>query len=257
VNQPKKSLGQHWLEDKASLDAVIDIANVNKQDTVLEIGPGLGSLSRRLVKRANRVLAVEIDSNLAKQLRKQITAKNFEVINEDITKFDLNKLPAGFKVVANIPYYLTGKILRLLLETDNKPTQIGILLQKDVAERLSAEPGHLSILALSVQFYAEVSLGPIVKADLFIPQPKVDSQIVGLKLRPKPLFVVDEAKFFHLIKAGFSARRKKLKSALYGGLRLPKEDIVEHIRAAKLDLNSRAQELSLDDWYCLYNQLYK
>lgn len=257
MNQPKKSLGQHWLDDKASLDAVIDIANVNKQDTVLEIGPGLGSLSRRLVERAGRVLAVEIDSDLAKQLRKQITAKNFEVTNEDISKFDLNKLPAGYKVVANIPYYLTGKILRLLLESDNKPTQIGILLQKDVAKRLSAGPGHLSILALSVQFYSKVSLGPIVKADLFIPPPKVDSQIVGLKLRPKPLFLVDETKFFNLIKAGFSARRKKLKSALAGGLRLPKEDIVEHIRAAKLDLNSRAQELSLEDWYCLYNQLYK
>ncbi|MBX4188757.1 16S rRNA (adenine(1518)-N(6)/adenine(1519)-N(6))-dimethyltransferase RsmA, partial [Candidatus Saccharibacteria bacterium] len=209
--EAKKSLGQHWLKDEPTLISVCESADIGKNDTVLEIGPGQGDLTRQLVKRAGRVIAVELDDQLARALPKQITAQNLEVIRQDILKFDLTTLPAVYKVVANIPYYLTSNLLRTLSESNNPPQGIALLVQKEVAERVAAGPGQMSVLSVSVQLYYQAKLGPIVPAELFQPPPKIDSQVIILQLRPEPLFKDLDAKlFFRIVKAGFAGRRKKL-----------------------------------------------
>src|SRR3954471_17026357 len=171
----KKSLGQHWLHDEDSLLAMCEAVAVTPDDVVLEIGPGPGTLTQQLVVRAKQVVAVEFDETLAEQLPARIAAKNLTVVSQDILKFDFSGLSHGYKVVANIPYYLTSNLLRVMCESSNPFTQAAILIQKEVAERVAAKPGAMSILSVTTQFYCETSLGPIVLAELFTPPPKVDS----------------------------------------------------------------------------------
>jgi 16S rRNA (adenine1518-N6/adenine1519-N6)-dimethyltransferase len=252
MQPPKKSLGQHWLVDEAALKSICDAAELTKNDTVLEIGPGPGSLTRYLVKAAGKVVAVEFDKSLATKLPDVITSPNLEVINQDILRFDLSNLPAGYKTVANIPYYLTSKLLRRLSESANPPSAMTILVQKEVAERICAPPGQMSLLSVSVQLHYECGLGQEVPAKLFVPAPKVDSRVVLLERRSQPLFPdMDNTKFFRLVKAGFSERRKKLRSSLAGGLGLSKAQIDELLKTAGIDDSSRAQELSLKQWHSL------
>lgn len=249
----KKSLGQHWLTDKASLEAMCNAAAVTTGDNILEIGPGRGSLTASLLKRGAKVIAVELDESLAVDLRKRFKDQPFILNMLSILDFDLSTLPKDYKIVANIPYYLTNHLLRLLADTPYKPLQIALLVQKEVAERVCAKAGDMSILSVVVQFYYETSLGQLVPAKLFSPPPKVDSQILSLNRRHKPLFTdVDSDKFFQLIKAGFSARRKKLRSSLSGGLGVTKSEIEQLLRHANIDPSLRAQELSLNDWHNLY-----
>jgi 16S rRNA A1518/A1519 N6-dimethyltransferase RsmA/KsgA/DIM1 with predicted DNA glycosylase/AP lyase activity len=175
-----------------------------------------------------------------------------QIFNEDFLQFDLNTLPKNYKVVANVPYYITAKIVQKLLTADNKPSMVVLLVQKEVAERLAAKPGEMSILSISAQLFAEVNLGIEVPAKFFTPPPKVDSQVVIIKLRNKPLFEnLDEKLFFRIVKAGFSARRKKLRTSLAGGLNLSKPDAENLLRKASIDPNLRAQDLSLENWYDL------
>jgi len=217
---PKKSLGQHWLEDDDSLEAMLSTADVSAQDTVLEIGPGLGTLTRKLVAAAQRVIAVEFDERLASELPGRIPADNLEVVQQDILKFDLTQLPPGYKVIANIPYYLTSNMVRVLSESSNQPAKAVLLVQKEVAERVAAGPGAMSLLSVTAQFYWQVSLGRVVEAELFVPPPKVDSQIVALNRRSEPLYPdVDAKALFRLVKAGFGERRKTLRNSLSGGRR--------------------------------------
>ncbi|HEU4914718.1 MAG TPA: 16S rRNA (adenine(1518)-N(6)/adenine(1519)-N(6))-dimethyltransferase RsmA [Candidatus Saccharimonadales bacterium] len=251
----KKSLGQHWLDDPLSLDAMLDAADIGLDDTVLEIGPGPGTLTEELVNGAKQVVAVEFDADLARELPLRVPADNLTVVNQDILRFDLTSLPAGYKVVANIPYYLTSNLLRVLCESPNHFSQAAILIQKEVAQRVCAKPGDMSLLSVSVQFYCEASLGPVVKAELFTPPPKVDSQILKLTFRGKPLFDVDTKAFFRLVKAGFAQRRKTLLNSLSGGLHLSRDDTEVLITRAGLKPTVRAQNLSLDDWYSLYKAL--
>src|SRR5690606_20440319 len=167
----------------------------------------------------------------------------------DIVSLNLSTLPAGYKVVANIPYYITSKIIRLLMEAENKPSMTVLLTQKEVAERLAAKPGDMSILAVSAQVSAEVSLGPVVPAELFTPPPQVDSQVVVLKTRQTPLVLPEEEKVFYgVVKAGFSARRKKLRSSLAGGLQLSKTEIEQRLLQAEIHPDARAEDLSITDW---------
>jgi 16S rRNA (adenine1518-N6/adenine1519-N6)-dimethyltransferase len=251
--QAKKSLGQHWLKDEATLQAICDAANLEKSDTVLEIGPGLGDLTRQLVQRAGQVVAVEVDDQLASGLPGQVAADNLEIIRQDILKFDLTTLPVGYKVVANIPYYLTSSLLRILSESANPPVLVVLLVQKEVAERLAAGPGQMSLLSVSVQLYYEPVLGPIVAAELFLPPPKVDSQVVILKRRSRPLFDdLDSKKFFRIVKAGFAGRRKKLRGSLSAGLRISKDDADQLLKTAGIGGDLRAQNLRLEDWHKLY-----
>lgn len=248
----KKSLGQHWLRDRDVLVHIADCADVEPGDTVLEIGPGLGTLTSELLRRAKKVIAVEFDSDLARKLPGQFPGKNLEVIESDILSFDLSRLPASYKVVANVPYYITSKIVQLLMNAENKPSVAVLLVQKEVAERLAAHPGDMSILAVSAQLYAEVSLGDIVPAALFTPPPKVGSQVVILCTRPAPLVTKNEEKqFFRVVKAGFSAKRKKLRSSLAGGLGIDKSAAEALLKTAAINPDARAEDLALADWYRL------
>jgi 16S rRNA (adenine1518-N6/adenine1519-N6)-dimethyltransferase len=254
----KKSLGQHWLRDEESLKAIIKAADLNKEDTVLEIGPGLGTLTAHLVKNARKVIAVELDEVLAGRLASQMSSSNLIVRQQDIMRFDFNELPPGYKVVANIPYYLTGNILRLFTETNNPPQTMVLLVQKEVAERLAASPGEMSILAVAAQLSYRVGLGQLVLAEKFTPIPKVDSQIVIFKKREKPLFKdLDNRQFMRVVKAGFSARRKKLRSSLSAGMGSDKTVADEILKEAKINGNLRAQNLSLADWHQLHQAVNK
>lgn len=251
--QAKKSLGQHWLADEATLEAICESANLVKADTVLEIGPGLGDLTRQLLKRAGKVIAVELDRELAQGLSKKINNQNLEVVQADILKFDLSSLPVAYKVVANIPYYLTSNLIRVLCESANPPTLVVLLVQQAVAERLAAAPGQMSLLSVSAQLYFVPKLGPVVAAALFQPPPKVDSQVIILKRRAEPLFKdLDTRLFFRLVKAGFAGRRKKLRSSLAAGLNIDKQEADALLKLAKINGDRRAQNLSLQDWYKLY-----
>lgn len=256
----KKSLGQHWLHNPQMLRAVAAAAEVNSHDTVLEVGPGLGTLTKVLSAEAAQVVAVEFDNDLAAKLAARVPAANIRVVHEDILQFDLTQLPKNYKVAANIPYYLTSKLVRTLLESSNPPLVTSLLVQKEVAERMAAQPGELSVLGVSAQFYAEVALKEVVPARLFTPPPKVDSQIVQLRRREVPLFDDVTAKdFFRVVKAGFSEKRKKLRSSLSGGLQLEKSVVDALLEKAKISSLARAQELSLEDWHRLvicYNSLH-
>ena len=252
----RKSLGQHWLKDDASLRAMCEAAAVGPEDTVLEIGPGQGTLSVHLVQRAKHVVAVEFDRTLAAQLPQRLQARNLEVIEADILKFNLTTLPKNYKVVANIPYYLTSNLLRVLCESVNPPSQMALLVQKEVAERVVARPGQMSLLSVSVQLYYQASLGQVVPAKLFTPPPKVDSRILRLVRHETPLFPdIDKKEFFRLVKAGFSSRRKTLRNSLAAGLRLDKKQIANFLDQAKLNPGSRPQELSMADWHELHKVL--
>ncbi|HEV2412802.1 MAG TPA: 16S rRNA (adenine(1518)-N(6)/adenine(1519)-N(6))-dimethyltransferase RsmA [Candidatus Saccharimonadales bacterium] len=249
MDTPKKSLGQHWLNDQESLKAIVRLAHVTKEDTILEIGPGPGSLTRLLAAQARHVVAVELDRDLAYVLKARVDADNVEVVEQDILTFDLRRLPTGYKVVANIPYYLTSKLIRTLLEAPNRPTIVVLLIQKEVAERLTAKPGSLSILGVSAQFYADVELGPIVPAGLFKPPPEVDSQVVALRLREAPLFSdITPKEYFRVVRAGFSEKRKKLRSSLSGGLAISKDQADRLLESAHIRPDARAQELTLEEW---------
>lgn len=250
---PKKSLGQHWLEDERALKYIAEQAQIEPGDTVLEIGPGPGGLTRYLIEKAKKVVAIELDANLAHELKQKIPYNNLEVIEADILKFDLSALPKGYKVVANIPYYLTSNLLRVLGEAANPPSQMVLLVQKEVAERIAARPGQMSILAVSVQLFYEPKLGKIVPAAMFNPPPKVDSRVIELVRRPRPLFPdLDTREFFRIVRAGFSEKRKKLRSSLSGGLGISKSDADMLLNQAEINGDLRAESLSLQQWYRLY-----
>jgi 16S rRNA (adenine1518-N6/adenine1519-N6)-dimethyltransferase len=252
----KKSLGQHWLYDAESLVAMCEAAGVSAADTVLEIGPGFGTLTALLVERARKVVAVEFDEQLARELTKKVAASNLEIVHEDILKFDLMKLPAGYKVAANIPYYLTSNLIRVLSESTNPPGDVALLVQKEVAERVAAKPGGMSLLSVTAQFYWEVSLGQIVRAELFTPPPKVDSQILIMKRRQRQLFPdVEPKQFFRIAKAAFAQRRKTLLNSLSAGLHMNRDDVSQRLNAAGIAPAIRAQALSLEEWHTLYKSL--
>ncbi len=256
--QPKKSLGQHWLFDEASLNAMIAAGVITSSDVVVEVGPGLGPLTKKLCLAASKVIAVELDDTLAAELAGRVKADNLEVVHESILDFDTSKLQKDYKVIANIPYYLTSNLIRRMLESANPPSLMVLLIQKEVAERVAAKPGNMGILSVATQFYAEVELKELVPAKLFTPPPKVDSQIILIKLRDTLLFSnVNTDIFFTLVRAGFSEKRKKLRSALSGGLHISKQDADILLKSAAIPLSARAQELSLDQWYSLYSAQVK
>jgi 16S rRNA (adenine1518-N6/adenine1519-N6)-dimethyltransferase len=249
--KPKKGLGQHFLIDRDSVDKIVSSASISPGDTVLEIGPGLGVMTYRLCERAKQVVAVETDPVMVDLLNRD-KPKNLKVVDKDILRFDFRSLPRGYKVAANIPYYLTSKIFRLLLENPNPPSAMTLLIQKEVAERVVAKPGDLSVLALSVQYFAKPEITGVVEKHKFWPPPKVDSAILRAELREKTAFEADPAKLFRLIKAGFGERRKQLKNSLAGGLNCEVPVIEKVLRSARIDPASRAQELSMAEWRRLY-----
>ena len=246
---PKKSLGQHWLKDPEILADIAEAAELTGDDVVLEIGPGLGTLTSRLLARANSVIAVEFDADLARKLPGQFPGKKLTVVNQDILQFDLNQLPKSYKVVANVPYYITSKIVEKLMTAENKPSIAALLVQKEVAERIAAEAGNMSVLSVSVKIFAEAELDIEVPRQFFTPPPKVDSQVVVLRTCNSPLITSeDQRDFFRIVKAGFSAKRKKLRSSLSGGLGIDKSVAEELLKNAGISPDARAEDLAIEDW---------
>ena len=253
---PKKSMGQHWLKDKQSLEAICDAAGVKVGDYVLEIGPGTGELTEALLRRGAKVTALEYDDSLLPKLKKRFKESDkFNLEHGDIRSFNFTTMPAGYKIVANIPYYLSANILRLLNDTDRKPERAALLVQKEVAQRVAAGPGQMAFVSVCTQFFYEVHLGWEVPARLFTPPPKVDSQVLILHKRLKPLYDVDQKQFFRLVKAGFAAKRKTLHNSLSATLRADKTTTRQQIEQSDIDPGVRAQELSLLNWYKLYHEL--
>jgi 16S rRNA (adenine1518-N6/adenine1519-N6)-dimethyltransferase len=250
MDNPNKKLGQHWLFDKPTLEAIVSAGQVKAGDVVLEIGPGQGTLTDVLLQKGALVTAVEFDVSLAGELTKKYQNQPaIKIITQDIRKFNFNDLPSGYKIVANIPYYLTSLLIRQICDTAKPPLMAVLLVQKEVAERVCAYPGEMSILSVATQIYYEASLGQVVKAELFSPPPKVDSQILILKRRAEPLIKEqDSRQFFRIVKAGFSERRKKLRSSLSGGLGISKAEADDLLHNAGIDSNKRAQDLSLQNW---------
>lgn len=251
--ETKKSLGQHWLHDELILQAIVDAAQIEQGTYVLEIGPGLGTLTEKLVVSGADILALEFDQDLLNGLRiKFNNTSQVKIEQGDIRTFDYTSIPADYKIVANIPYYLTSHLIRSISETTNPPQLAVLLIQKEVAERLCASPGQMSILAVTAQFYFDCQLGIEVPAKFFTPPPKVDSRVVVLRRRAEKLFDVDEKEFFRLVKAGFSGKRKTLRNSLSAGLHLSKQDTSLILEAAQVDPGLRAQTLSLQQWYKIY-----
>jgi 16S rRNA (adenine1518-N6/adenine1519-N6)-dimethyltransferase len=248
------------LRDIATLDAIVTAADMQTTDTVLEVGPGLGTLTARLLKKGATVIAVEFDRVLALKLHESLTKQlgesatsRLEVIESDILSFDYTKLPANYKVVANIPYYLTSHLIRQLGESANPPQTAVLLIQKEVAERVCAKPGDMSLLSVSAQVFFEATLGVFVPAALFTPPPKVDSQVLVLQRHEQPLVPLAEQKeFFRLLKAGFGERRKKMRSSLSGGLHITKPEADQLLSSAGIDGDLRAQALSIAEWQKLH-----
>jgi 16S rRNA (adenine1518-N6/adenine1519-N6)-dimethyltransferase len=257
ANNTKKSLGQHWLHDAASLEAIVLAGNVQVGDEVLEIGPGLGTLTDVLMQRGAQVTALEFDQDLIKKLEKKYSeSEQVKIVEGDVRTFDFTKMSKNYKIVANIPYYLTSHLIRSISETSNPPEVAVLLIQKEVAQRLCARPGQMGILSVTAQFYFECGLDIEVPSELFTPPPKVDSQVVVLVKRKEKLFEVDALKYFNLVKAGFSEKRKTLNNSLSGGLHLSKEEVSKLLIKSDIKPTARAQELSLQDWYRLYlNQI--
>ena len=240
VLKNNKSLGQHWLKDRATLDAIADYSCIFDTNLCIEIGPGLGTLTSSLLKCFDKVIAVEYDSRLAENLPKSFPGKNLEVINMDFLKFNLESIKETYAVAGNIPYYITSPIIMKLIETKNLPKRIVLLIQKEVAERIAARDNKESVLSLSVKNRADVELGPVVKRELFTPPPKVDSQVIILD--PHPPIVSEEV--IKLVKRGFSAPRKKLVK----NLGLEKTKAGQVFNSLGLSPDARPADLSLSDW---------
>ena len=250
---PKKRLGQNLLVDEAGLAKVAAAADLGPADTVLEIGAGLGSITRHLAPLVQRVVAVEVDSTLLPVL--EVTLQGFdnvELIQADILRLDLARtagLPDGYKVAANIPYYITSAVIRQLLESAVRPSIIVLTVQREVAERIMAEPGDMSLLAISVQFYSQPRRMARLPAGAFYPAPAVDSDVIRLDVRPEPAVQVDDVNhFFRVVKAGFSQKRKQLRNALSGGLRLEPPEVDALLAVAGVSPQRRAETLSLAEW---------
>lgn len=250
--RPDKSLGQNFLQDSYALEKITAAAEILPTDTVLEVGPGLGALTRHLVAAAKQVIAVELDERLLPPLRETLTGyTNIEIVHGDMLKLAPAEIvPAtDYLVVANIPYYITSALLRHLLETTPRPRRVVLTVQKEVAERICAAPGDMSLLALSVQVYGQPRVVATIPAGAFYPAPKVDSAVVRIDLSPAPFIpytLLDT--FFALAKAGFSQKRKTLRNSLSAGMRTPPAEMEETLRAAGIDPMRRAETLSLEEW---------
>lgn len=250
-----KSLGQNFLQDPIALERIAAAAEITPNDAVLEIGPGLGSLTRYLAAAAQTVTVVELDSRLLPALQSVLTPyPNVRIIQGDILAVppDALMLPNGYLAVANIPYYITSAVIRHLLSLPLRPRRMVLTMQREVAERICAAPGDLSLLALSVQVYGRPRLAVHIPAGAFYPAPQVDSAALRVDLYDTPLIptsLLDT--FFHLARAGFSQKRKTLRNALAGGLRLPPAQVESLLRAANIDPQRRAETISLQEWHAL------
>jgi 16S rRNA (adenine1518-N6/adenine1519-N6)-dimethyltransferase len=245
-------LGQNFLEDQSALQKIIEAAEIELTDSVLEIGPGLGSLTRYLALSARSVTAVELDRKLFPALESVLSPyKNIRLIQGDILKLNSAELmdKPGYIVVANIPYYITSAVIRRLLEAEVHPRRVVLTVQKEVAERICAEPGEMNLLALSVQVYGKPTITAFIPAGAFYPPPKVDSAVLRIEVQDQSYLTTNLLDaFFKLIKAGFSQKRKTLRNSLSGGLRVSQVESEKMLSGAGIDPGRRAETLSLEEW---------
>jgi len=274
--RPRKGLGQNFLADEVHLARIVAAAELTPDDVVLEIGPGPGTLTERLAKTARRVVAVELDERLVAVLQETLAGyNNVRIVLGDILALDPAQLaaeetpidpsspphasrityyvshitPPAYKVVANLPYYITSAAIRHLLEARVPPSLIVLTVQREVAQRMAAQPPEMSLLAVSVQFYANVEIVDRIPAGAFYPAPKVDSAVVRLRRRPQPAVPVDGVDtFFDVVRAGFGQRRKQLRNALAAGLGRTAADVVAALQSADIDPRRRAETLTLEEW---------
>jgi len=256
--RPKKSLGQNFMVEEAALRRMVEAACLSPADIVLEIGAGMGALTDWLAARAGRVVAVEIDERFIPHLCQRYSGQsNVEIVQVDVLESHIEDLlgdDAGrYKVVANLPYYITSAILRYLLESSHPPILLVVTVQAEVAQRLIARPGAMSLLALSVQFYGEPAVIARLKPGHFSPPPHVESAIVRIVPHPggAPLAGAARDQFFRLARAGFSQPRKQLRNSLSAGLGLPAGGVVDWLVAAGIDPTRRAESLSIEEWLAL------
>lgn len=251
--RPKKKLGQNFLQDPKLLEKIVGIAEVGAEDTVLEIGPGLGSLTRHLAARANAVIAVEIDAWIIPALTESISGyANIKIVNEDILGIQPAEIitTPDYLVVANIPYYITSAILRHLLENQPRPRRVVLTIQEEVAKRICVPEGEkMSLLALSIQVYGKPEIAAKIPAGAFYPPPKIDSSVIRIDLYKEPRIpspLLDD--FFQLAKAGFSQKRKNLRNTIAAGMHIAKDESESLLRDADIDPRRRAETLTLPEW---------
>ncbi len=266
--QARKGLGQHFLIDEDVVSTIITAAELSPSDIVMEIGPGLGVLTRELVAKAGFVITIELDNRLAATLKESLSSfSNVAVINEDVLKTDPETLlgeqkpkypqevqdSLRYKVVANLPYYITSPVLRHFLEASIKPQLMVVMVQKEVAGEIVAKPGRMSLLSISVQLYGEPEIIDYVPARCFYPEPEVDSAILKVSPYPQPAVeIADRDSFFRLVKSGFSASRKQLANSLAQGMGTSKSEALTLLARAEIAPQRRAETLSLDEWVKLW-----
>lgn len=247
-----KKLGQNFLQDPFALEKIANAAEIQADDCVLEVGPGLGSLTRYLALSARKVAAVELDPELIRPLKAILTPHpNVAVVHGDILDLSVSELvdQPGYVVAANIPYNITSAIIRRLLESEPKPRRMVLTIQKEVAERICAKPGDLSLLALSVQVYGSPRIEAKIPASAFHPIPNVDSAILRVDIYDQPLIPRETlAAFFKLVKAGFGQKRKTLRNSLSAGLHTKPGEAEEMLKSAGVDPMRRAETLSIEEW---------
>jgi 16S rRNA (adenine1518-N6/adenine1519-N6)-dimethyltransferase len=252
---PKKSLGQNFLHDPNALEKIIEVAGLTPDAVVVEIGPGTGSLTRALARHAARVIAVEVDGRLIPLLQHELAdLPHVELVHADILAVNLAEWVGGqpYVVVANLPYYITSAILRRLLETPPRPQRLVVTVQREVADRLVARPGAMSLLAVSVQFYGQPQIVLHLNPAAFWPRPDVESAVVRIDIGGAPrVDVPDERLFFRVVRAGFGQKRKQLRNALGAGLLLDKARAEALLVQAGIDPQRRAETLTLDEWASL------
>lgn len=254
--RPNKGLGQHFLFERGLVERMVRQAGVTDDDTVLEVGPGLGILTSELLRKANRVVAVELDRSLAGHLRSAFAdVPGFELVQGNALLMTPDELFAAgepFDVVANLPYSAGTAILRHLLEQPRKPRRLTVMLQKEVAERLTARPPDMSVLGVATQFFSEPRLAFTVPPEVFIPPPKVESAVVILEVREQPPLPAElQPLFFKIVNAGFRQKRKQVANSLADLLQLPKPGIAAWLSAADVDPMRRAETLTVEEWVTL------
>jgi 16S rRNA (adenine1518-N6/adenine1519-N6)-dimethyltransferase len=256
----RKGLAQHFLVDGGVVKQILAAAELSPSDTIIEVGPGLGVLTGELVKSKGKVIAIELDQRLAGLLKeKMASSDNLAVVNEDVLKTDPAQLlaPLGvsdYKVVANLPYYITGAAIRHFLEASLKPRLMVLMVQREVAKQITAKPGEMSLLSVSVQVYGAPKIAAKVPARAFYPTPKVDSAVLRIDVYPQTKVAVNNIdEFFRLVKAGFSANRKQLVNSLANGLVLPKTEVLPFLEKAGIDPKRRAETLTIEEWGQLLN----
>lgn len=280
--QPSKGLGQNFLVDPRIQQRIVEAADLDREDIVLEVGPGLGLLTREMAARAGQIVAVELDRRMIEVLQDTLSGlDNVHVIQGDILEIDpptaiIQALGLSdaeekgrtlgptqsltrdldYKVVANLPYYITSAVLRHVLGTAPRPQQITVMVQREVAQRIVAEPGDLSLLAIGVQVFGQPRITFRVSAGAFFPRPKVDSALLQIDVYPQPRVPAEQLDaFFAIVRAGFGQKRKQLHNSLASQLPLPHDVIRDALQQAGIDPRRRAQTLSIEEWLALLDAL--